>query len=77
MNYRILYEKHIEKIPKDWDIHHIDFDHDNNNLENLIAVPKKVHTVIHQHGYIPKDEIENLIQIYNELSPDYQLKLKL
>ena len=29
MNYRILYEKHIEKIPKDWHIHHIDFAHDN------------------------------------------------
>lgn len=65
MNYRILYEKHIEKIPKDWDVHHIDFNHNNNSLDNLIAIPKVIHTVIHQCGYMAKDEIENLIQIYN------------
>ena len=35
-------------------------------LDNLIAVPEKVHTVIHQCGYMPKDEIQNLIQIYKE-----------
>ena len=56
------------RSPKDWDVHHIDFDHDSNNLENLIAVPKRVHTVIHQCGYMSKDEIENLIQIYNDSS---------
>ena len=36
------------------------------NLINLIAVPKIVHTVIHQTGYLKKEEIENLIKIYNE-----------
>jgi len=66
MNYRKLYIDNIGEIPKDWDIHHIDFNHDNNNLDNLIAVPKIVHTVIHQTGYLDKEEIENLIQIYNE-----------
>lgn len=66
MNYRKLYTDNIGEIPKDWDIHHIDFNHDNNDLNNLIAVPKIVHTVIHQTGYLEKKEIENLIQIYNE-----------
>ena len=66
INYRKLYKENIGAIPNDWDIHHIDFNHDNNNLNNLIAVPKIVHTVIHQTGYLSKDEIENLIQIYNE-----------
>ena len=65
MSYRELYEKHIEKIPKDWDVHHIDFNHNNNSLDNLISIPKVIHTVIHQCGYMSKDEIENLIQIYN------------
>ena len=77
INYRKLYEKNIGKIPDKWDVHHIDFNHNNNSLNNLIAVPSMVHMIIHQSGYIPRDEIENLIQIYNELSPDYQLKLKL
>ena len=66
MKYRTLYEKHIEKIPKGWHVHHIDFNHNNNSLDNLIAVPEIVHTVIHQSGYMPKDEIQNLIQIYKE-----------
>jgi len=66
MNYRKLYKDNIGKIPKNWDIHHIDFNHDNNDLNNLIAVPKIVHTIIHQTGYLDKEEIENLIQIYNE-----------
>ena len=37
----------------------------NNSLNNLIAVPKKVHTVIHQTGYLNRNEINNLIQLYN------------
>jgi hypothetical protein len=65
-NYRKLYENHIGKIPDKWEIHHIDFNHNNNSLDNLIAVPSMVHMVIHQSGYIPRDEIENLIQIYED-----------
>ena len=66
INYRKLYTKNIGLIPKNWDIHHIDFNHDNNNLDNLIAVPKKVHTVIHQTGYLERQEIEKLILLYNQ-----------
>ena len=65
-NYRKLYEQNIGKIPDKWEIHHIDFNHNNNALENLIAVPSMVHMIIHQSGFIPRDEIENLIQIYED-----------
>ena len=64
INYRKLYERNIGQIPDKWEIHHIDFNHNNNTLENLIAVPSMVHMIIHQSGFIPRDEIENLIQIY-------------
>tara|TARA_R110000751_G_scaffold33723_3_gene83865 strand:- start:268 stop:486 length:219 start_codon:yes stop_codon:yes gene_type:complete len=64
INYRKLYEKNIGAIPDKWDVHHIDFNHDNNDLENLIATPSMVHMIIHQSGFVPRDEIENLIQIY-------------
>ena len=60
-------KKHLDnigKIPDKWDIHHIDFNHDNNSLDNLISVPSMVHMIIHQSGFVPRDEIENLIQIY-------------
>lgn len=66
INYRKLYEQKKGKIPYKWDVHHIDFNHNNNELNNLIAVPSMVHMVIHQSGYMPRDEIENLIQIYED-----------
>ena len=65
-NYRKLYENKVGKIPENYEIHHLDFNHDNNNIKNLIAVPTMVHMVIHQSGFIPRDEIENLIQIYED-----------
>ena len=61
INYRKLFEQKVGRIPDNWEIHHVDFNHDNNKIENLIAVPSIVHMVIHQSGYIPRDEIENLI----------------
>jgi len=66
MSYRKLYEENIDDIPKNWEVHHIDFNHDNNELDNLIAIPSMVHMIIHQSGFVPRDEIENLIQIYIE-----------
>lgn len=69
MNYRALYIKNVSAIPKGWDIHHIDFNHDNNDIKNLIAVPKIVHKVIHQCGYTPREEIENLIKLYKKHKP--------
>jgi hypothetical protein len=66
MNYRKLYEDNIDDIPENWEVHHIDFNHDNNELDNLIAIPSMVHMIIHQSGFVPRDEIENLIQIYIE-----------
>lgn len=48
MNYRKLYEKELNtKIPKGFDIHHIDFNHDNNEMENLLMLPKALHQKLH------------------------------
>jgi len=66
MNYRKLYEDNVGIIPENWEIHHIDFNHNNNEINNLIVLPSMVHMIIHQSGYIPRDEIENLIQIYED-----------
>ena len=51
MNYRKLYEDNVGIIPNNWEIHHIDFNHNNNKINNLIAVPSMVHMIIHQSGY--------------------------
>lgn len=62
--YRSLYIDEHGFIPEDWEIHHIDYNHNNNNIENLIAVPKIVHVTIHKCGLCSRDEIERMIEIY-------------
>jgi len=49
MNYRKYYEEYFNvKLPKDFDVHHIDSDRSNNHIENLVAIPKALHTRYHQ-----------------------------
>ena len=57
INYRKIYESHHGPIPKDhdgrtYDIHHIDGNHENNNPQNLKAIPISEHYYIH---YSQKD----------------------
>jgi len=52
-NYRWLWEKHNGPIPKDengisYQIHHIDGNHDNNDLSNLMCVSLDEHIKIHK-----------------------------
>jgi hypothetical protein len=51
--HRKIYENHIGSIPKDennrtYDIHHIDGNHSNNDINNLIAVTIQEHFDIHK-----------------------------
>lgn len=49
MNYRKIYEMTLmEKIPKNFEIHHIDLNHNNNDIKNLIAIPKSLHQNFHK-----------------------------
>lgn len=66
-NYRKLYESVHGKIVNGWEIHHIDFNHDNNDIENLISVPKEVHVMIHQCGFMDREEINHYINRYYEI----------
>lgn len=48
-NYRKFYKEITRHdIPKDFDIHHIDFDRSNNVIENLVAIPRIVHQEYHK-----------------------------
>lgn len=52
VNYRKIYEKHFGKIPKDdhgrsYEIHHIDGNHNNNNIDNLQCLSIEDHFKIH------------------------------
>lgn len=51
-NYRKIYEKYFDiKIPKDYEIHHIDFNHENNDIDNLIMLPRELHQAYHKAIY--------------------------
>lgn len=45
--YRRLYKKSVGDIPKGFEIHHIDGDRENNKIENLLMLPKELHTEYH------------------------------
>ena len=49
MNYRKIYELETKtKVPDDFDIHHLDFNRDNNNISNLVALPRDLHSKFHK-----------------------------
>ena len=49
INYREIYCRHygIADPGHDFDIHHIDFNRDNNDVDNLIMLPNKLHHQYH------------------------------
>ena len=58
-NYRKKYEKHHNIVLDiDTDVHHIDWNRKNNDIDNLIAIPKWLHTRIHKDvGFMTRKEI--------------------
>ena len=59
MNYRSYFERMKGvKLPADWDVHHIDFNRENNDIENLYAMPRVMHRFIHKHwGLCDRQEL--------------------
>jgi hypothetical protein len=48
--YRAKWERYYNrKIEKGWQIHHIDHNHENNEINNLLHIPKKLHLRYHMH----------------------------
>ena len=48
--HRYKYEKEIGYLPKNWDVHHMDHNKKNNDIDNLVALPKDVHARIFATG---------------------------
>lgn len=70
MNYVKFYKLETKIIiPKNYDVHHIDWNRDNNFITNLIHIPKKIHTLIHNYyGYVTKLECIKLTDIYEDIN---------
>lgn len=48
MDYRKFYEQQTKvKLPKNFEVHHIDLNRDNSEIENLVAIPKDLHNSYH------------------------------
>ena len=53
--HRFLVEEFIGyRLPPYLTIHHIDGNHSNNNLSNLMIVSDELHTLLHQYGFTDK-----------------------
>ena len=49
MNYRKAYKQRYRiDFGSDYDIHHIDMNRENNNIQNLILLPKELHQRLHR-----------------------------
>jgi hypothetical protein len=46
--HRCIYETNHGPIPDGWHVHHIDHNPKNNSVENLIAMPERIHTMLHR-----------------------------
>ena len=77
MNYRKKYQdeyfsKTGQLMPKEYEVHHIDANRENNNYDNLIGLPKQLHKILHSRiGLIPKIPLENLIQLYEKTNKNF------
>lgn len=51
-------------IKKKYQVHHIDGDHTNNNLDNLCIVSRSNHTKLHgKHASLAQDAIQNILAV--------------
>ena len=62
--HRKIYYKHHNKIPNPrCDVHHIDGNHYNNNIDNLIEMPRQLHQALHNYiGLLPRKHILLLLK---------------
>lgn len=80
--HRVVYEKVYGKIPKTWHVHHIDENKFNNDINNLIAIPKKLHEAVHRvmrakKIQLTKKNIEDMLKSYIRLDRNRGLSIKI
>ena len=59
-----VWKKERGEIPKGWDIHHIDFNKENNNINNLKCLPKSEHTRLYSphHNQYKNNKTKHLYE---------------
>ena len=50
MQYRTMFKKYYGiNFSEDYDVHHIDLNHSNDDIENLMLIPKELHHKYHKY----------------------------
>ena len=66
MNYRTFYEKETSlSLPPDFDVHHIDLNRENNQIKNLVAIPKPLHCEYHRLSANREIIIKELLDVHS------------
>lgn len=48
-HYKHIYNELFDIDVEDLEVHHIDNNHDNNKIENLLLIPSELHSLYHKH----------------------------
>ena len=59
----IIYKTVYGKIPKGYQIHHIDYDKTNNNPSNLMLIDPSKHLSLHKTGNVPSEKTRQKMSI--------------
>lgn len=77
MNYRKKYEELLNLILSNKEeIHHLDMDRENNNINNLVAIPKKLHKQYHSYLRIYEDGLKMTVGTSLEFQKEYEFEIK-
>lgn len=73
LEHRVVWEQAFGQIPHAWVVHHINFIKQDNRLDNLVALPDKVHTQIHNamNGGRARYTQAELWPMYTDLKAEY------
>lgn len=69
--HKAVYLECYGEVPKGYEIHHIDGNHFNNKANNLIAIPKELHTEIHRIPN-PRYDVEVVDKIKREVVLEFR-----
>ena len=68
MDYRKKYKDYFKiQFGKEYDIHHIDFNHKNDDIDNLLLLPKDLHRRLHKVKYYYGPFLDRQINVFSDI----------
>lgn len=71
-NYRKIYAEATGcEVPKNFDVHHIDFNRQNNDIQNLVALPKELHQRYHESLLYIHSPVKLITKVQSSIQPGH------